>query len=240
MDWLKDSGMKVNESKTDLCLFHRGDSTPINIILYGQVIKSNKCINILGVIFDSKLQWADQVAHALKRSMNALNAVRLIKKFFTKKELLNLITSNFYSILYYNSEIWHLPTLKASLKQKILSASAKALRVCSKVTDYYQSFASVHSVCKRATPEMLMKYKLALCLYKLYNENLNSIEFTLLNVNQILTGRQTHFKIQKSNKYRVGLNALTNRLYYINDDIPLDWLNNSLSTYKIKCKKLFL
>ena len=28
MDWLRDSGMKVNESKADLCLFHRGDSTP--------------------------------------------------------------------------------------------------------------------------------------------------------------------------------------------------------------------
>ena len=176
----------------------------------------------------------------LKKINECAKRCSVDKKILHKKELFNLITSNFYSILYYNSEIWHLPTLKASLKQKILSASAKALRVCSKVTDYYQSFASVHSVCKRATPEMLMKYKLALCLYKLYNENLNSIEFTLLNVNQILTGRQTHFKIQKSNKYRVGLNALTNRLYYINDDIPLDWLNNSLSTYKIKCKKLFL
>ena len=154
--------------------------------------------------------------------------------------LLNLITSNFYSILCYNSEIWHLPTLKASLKQKILSASARALKACSKVIDYYQSFTSIHSVCNRATPEMLMKNKLALCLYKLYNENLNPIEFTLLNFKQILTGRQTRFKIQKNNRYRVGLNALTNRLYYINDVIPLEWLNNSLSTYKVKCKKLFL
>ena len=30
MDWLKDSGMKVNESKTDLCLFYKVDSTPIS------------------------------------------------------------------------------------------------------------------------------------------------------------------------------------------------------------------
>ena len=55
MDWLKKSGMRVNESKTDLCLFYRGDKTPIMVTLYGQIIQSNKSINILGVIFDSKL-----------------------------------------------------------------------------------------------------------------------------------------------------------------------------------------
>ena len=136
---------------------HRGDSTPITRNLYGKMIKSNKSMNVLGVIFDSKLQWADHIAHALKKSMKALNAIRLIRKFFTQKELLCLITSNFYSILYYNTEIWHMPTLKMTLKQKWLSASAKALRVSNKVMDYNQSFYSLHAMCKRATPEMFMK-----------------------------------------------------------------------------------
>ena len=240
MDWLKDSGMKVNESKTDLCLFHRGDSTPITLNLYGKMIKSNKSINVLGVIFDSKLQWADHIAHALKKSFKALNAIRLIKKIFTQKELLSLITSNFYSILYYNAEIWHLPTLKTTLKQKLLSASARALRVSTKVIDFYQSFNILHKSCKRALPEMFMKYKLALCLYKLYNESFNSIEFAQLNYKQVLTGRQVNFKILRNNAYKVGMNSLSNRLHCINDQIPLIWLNNSFSTYKTKCKKLFL
>ena len=85
----------LNESKTDLCLFYRGDTTPITVTLYGQIIKSNKSINILGVIFDSKLQWSEHISHSIKRSMKALNAIRLIRKFFTKRELLSLITSNF-------------------------------------------------------------------------------------------------------------------------------------------------
>ena len=74
-------------------------------------------MNILGVIFDSKLQWSDPISHSIKRSMKALNAMRLIRKFFTKRELLSLITSNFYSILHYNSEIWHLPSLKRPLNK---------------------------------------------------------------------------------------------------------------------------
>ena len=96
MDWLKDSGMKVNESKTDLCLFHRGDSTPISLNLYGKIVTSNKKINVLGVIFDSKLQWADQISNCINKSMKALNAIRLIKKNFSRTELVSLVTSNFF------------------------------------------------------------------------------------------------------------------------------------------------
>ena len=52
---------------------------------YDKQISSNKTINVLGVIFDTKLQWSDHVSHVIKRSMTALNAIRLIKIFFYKK-----------------------------------------------------------------------------------------------------------------------------------------------------------
>ena len=142
--------------------------------------------------------------------------------------------------MYYNSEIWHLPMLKSSLKQKLLRTSAKALRVAIKNPDYKQSFQSLHGTCTRATPEMLMKYKLALCLYKIYIENYNPIELTHLNFNQVLMRRQVHFKTLKSNTYKVGNNSLSNRLYHINDQIPLTWLNASSNTFKVKCKKMYL
>ena len=232
--------MKVNESKTELCLFHRGDSGPITVNINGNEVTSKKTINILGVIFDSKLQWSDQVAHSIKRSMNALNAIRLIRRFFKRDELLNLLTSNFYSILYYNSEIWHLPSLKPTLKQKLLSASARALKVCDKYTDNNVSFEAIHDLCNRATPIKMQKYKLAICLYKLYNSEFNPIEFYLLNFNQVVTSRQRNFIIVKSNRTRVGLNSLANRLYTINGIVPLEWLNLSIDSYKIRCKKLLL
>ena len=159
------------------------------------------------------------------------------ESFLQKKELLSLVTSNFYSILYYNSEIWHLPTLKSTLKQNLLSASAKALRVCNGTIDYNMSFIDLHKVCDRATPEMYMKYKLALCLYKLYNIPFNPIEFQLLNYNQILTGRQLNFCTLRSNSFKVGMNCLSNRLHSINNLIPLSWLNLSQDSFKIKCKE---
>ena len=87
---------------------------------------------------------------------------------------------------------------------------------------------------------MIILYNMALCLFKLYNNHYNPFEFARLNFNQILTGRQTNFIALKSNAIKVGINCLANRLTIINNKIPLDWLNLSLETYKVKCKKLFL
>ena len=76
----------------------------------------------------------------------------------------------------------------------------------------YMANQSDQIMCHIATPKMLMQYKLALCLYKLYNVQFNPFEFTLLNFNQILTERQTNFISQKSNSFKVGINSLANRL----------------------------
>ena len=86
----------------------------------------------------------------------------------------------------------------------------------------------------------MMQYKLAICLFKLYNNNFNYIEFAALNYNQILTSRQTEFIASKDNKTKVGINSLSNRLFYINGLVPLEWLNLSIGGYKVKCKELFL
>ena len=71
-------------------------------------------------------------------------------------------------------------------------------------------FMDLHIICKRETPEQLMKYKLALCLFKIYNSNFNPTEFLELNFNQVLTGQPSNFKNLKSNRTKVGINSLVN------------------------------
>ena len=79
-------------------------------------------------------------------------------------------------------EIWHVPCLNYNLKLKLLSASAKALTICWKKLDPFVSFEALHMISKRATPEKLMQYKLALCLHKIYNTYFNSMEFLRLDL----------------------------------------------------------
>ena len=206
----------------------------------GKYIFSKKIINVLGVTFDSKLQWCNHIAITSNRALKALNAVRIIKKFFTKKELLQLITSNVLSVLYYNSEIWHIPTLKTELKQKLVSVSARAIKTCMYHPDSMISFENIHKMNNRAMPNAIMQYKCAIQLFKIYNTSEFSLDWIMLNFNQTFTSRQTNFEIIKANSTKVGLNILANRLSVINGKIPFSWLNSTLSTFKIKCKKLLL
>ena len=80
--WLKQSGQKVNETKTELCLFHKNKDIQIEIVLNGTILKSQTNMNVLGVIFDSKLQWNDHIAHTIKKSNSALHCIKLIKNYF--------------------------------------------------------------------------------------------------------------------------------------------------------------
>ena len=69
-------------------------------------IRSKSSINVLGVLFDSKLNWKAQAAQTIMKAKRTLHAIKLIKKYFTTDELKQLLTLNFYSVLYYNCEIW--------------------------------------------------------------------------------------------------------------------------------------
>ena len=238
--WLTQSGMKVNESKTCLSLFCSQDTTPIEITLNTVPIKSTTTINVLGVIFDQKLQWVSHISQCIAKSNKALAAIRMIRKFFNTNELLQLVTSNFYSILYYNSEIWHLPSLNANLKQKLLSSSARAIKTCVKFDSSNISFVNLHQMYQRATPDRILMYKHALALFKLFNTTHHTIEWAALNLNQVNTSRQLHFITRKSNLKRVGLNALANRFHILNGLIPLSVFDKSYDSFKVYCKKEFL
>ena len=223
-----------------MCLFYRKDTPPVEITLNNNVLKSKETMNVLGIIFDSKLNWAKHVASQINKANRALHAIKMIRKYFSKDEILQLLTSNFYSILYYNSEVWHIPNLKPPLKQLILSASANALKLAQRTTDPFESFVNVHKNCKRAHPNQILLFKHAILLHKLYNGNLPRAEWLDLNFNQNLTSRQTMFNIVKTNNYLVGNNILSNRLSVINNKIELNDLNMSLDSYKVKYKKILL
>ena len=61
-----------------------------------------------------------------------------------------------------------------------------------------------------------------------------------LETKAYLTSRQTKFKSKKSNNLKVGLNALANRLYILNNQIPITWLDGGYETFKVKSKEMFL
>ena len=55
-----------------------------------------------------------------------------------------------------------------------------------------------------------------------------NLEWAALNFNKILTSRQAMFLSSKWNNKKVSLNALANRFFIINNQIPLTWFSMSI------------
>ena len=237
--WFKDSGLKVNDEKTDMCVFYRNDTPPIKIVINTIEIISSKTINVLGVLFDQKLNWQPHVQKAIKKSKQALQAIRLIRPFLTKNELLNIIRSNFYSILYYNAEIWLLPSLTSNTKNKLLSASATPLKMCCLSYDPSVSFEKLHAYVKQPTPEQLTKFHTAILLYKSYNDQNTSQNWLDLFFKQNFNDRYIKTNFFDTSKNKAGKNIISNSFFILNNLISYDWLNLPQHVFKNKCKSLF-
>jgi hypothetical protein len=238
--WLRQSGLKVNDGKTEVCLFHRKDHPTINITFNSTTLRTKQSMNVLGILFDSKMQWQPQVQLTINKSKRALQAIKLIRKYFSREQLLKLITACYYSILYYNSEIWLLPTLNPQSKRKLLSASAAPLKLITRNYDRSMSFESLHFQNKRATPTQMTLYKHALLFHKTYNDESMSRDWTDMFFNQQFNNRATTAKFYNTSNFKVGNNILSNRFVILNSKIPLEWLNESMLSFKIHCKRLFL
>ena len=238
--WLKGSGLKVNEKKTELCIFHRNGNTDGSLSIDNSLITSKNEINVLGITFDSKLQWSSQVSRAIRGANNALQAIKLIRKFFTTPEIVQLLTSNFYSRFYYGSEIWHIPTLNRNCKKMLLSASANALKLCNVFYDPSVSYIDLHTLHKRALPSKFCLYRHCLLLHKVFNDSIPKRDWIDLNFQMINTSRQISFEVQNHSVYKVGNNILSNRLVCINKKVPLNLLNLDIGPFKVTCKNMLL
>ena len=80
-------------------------------------------------------------------------------------------------------------------------------------------FAKIVPVHKKGSKQMIENYRPV--------SNLGSTYY-----NQILTSRQTKFKSRKTNNLKVGLYALSNRFYVLNDQIPLNLLGGGYEIFK--------
>ena len=180
--WLKFSGLKVNDSKTEVCVFHRKEKIIVDIDLDGHLIKSTETIKILGMTFDCHLNWDIQINNSVKNANKSLFALRVIKIFFTPNEMKDLLTSLYFSLLFYGSEVWHLPDLNFLQKKKLKNASANALKLCLTNISPFETHTNIHNLAKRSPPENYTKYKHAILIYKLFNNCVPHPEHFHLNI----------------------------------------------------------
>ena len=104
IQWMTNSGLKVNLEKTEVCVFHRMDTSKAIIRIVNISVESSHQLGCLGVIFDNRLSWDRQVEKAIMDSRRSLQAIKVVRRFFNVDEIVKLVTSLVFSRLYYTSE----------------------------------------------------------------------------------------------------------------------------------------
>ena len=239
-DWLTNSGLKINEEKTQICIFYRRNVMCKTFTIKNSTVVSKNTINILLIIFDSRLKWKEQVDHAIKSANTNLYAIKVIRKYFNQEELKIMLTAMYFSKLYYGAEVWLIPSLSLQLKKNLKFASASALKVCLPNRTVLNTHTEIHTMAERALPEQMCLYKHAITLYKLFKSQCPENDFISLNFQLINYPRFTKLVFSKRLNYEVGKNILLNRMYELNNKIKKSWLNLGIDRYKIQCKSLFL
>ena len=182
----------------------------------GQYIQSKTTINVLGLVFDSKLKWKEQVETAVKGANSNLYGIKVIRRYSSHEELNKLVTAIFFSKLYYGAEVWHFPGLARPLKTKLKFASANALRLCNPNITNMHTHTEIHAMTKRALPKSMCLYTHALTLYRLIKNQCPETEFLHLNHQMTDNARTRNITFIKNQRYEVGNNILLNRMHSLN------------------------
>jgi hypothetical protein len=90
---------EVSQSKTETGLFFKQDCLPIKLNLGDTSITTKKSVNILGLTFNSKLQWSNHVATVTLKANCSIYVVKNICKHLKISELNKLITRNHFVII---------------------------------------------------------------------------------------------------------------------------------------------
>jgi len=234
LEWLKKIGMVVNPEKTELVCFSKTGDDSITLTVDGQQLQSSSSMNILGTTFDNRLSWEPQLHRATRRCQSLKPALRILAGKLNRKEFLQIVTSHYYSNLYYCSELWFHP-LPSRLKRKINLIHFFPLRLI--MRDYKREL-SYKTLCKktqRASPSDLNDFKLAKCLISLSNNCAPFSLFQDLLVNVVVESRSPFRPwFLDTSRSRLGRQSFCNRVNNISKRLSFDWYGIDINPITVR------
>ena len=100
----------------------------------------------------------------------------------------------------------------------------------------WKSNINLHKKYLRATPKLFSFYQTAINYYETMTERVYAREIPNIRANTLTERRNVMLTFVRSNKYKVGLNLLSNRLRAITNIIPKNCLSHSKDQFKTFCK----
>ncbi len=153
--------MKVNTAKTEIVIFNKKEEILHQIPFADAVVKSQLHMKVSGVVCDHKLTWEKHVRQTVAKSSAKLSVLQKLRKFYTQKQFIQILTSQFFSNLYYCSQAWLRSATSKKLGKLVSSVHYRALRVSLNEFRPKTNREKIDLLCKRASPKQWSTYSIS-------------------------------------------------------------------------------
>jgi len=118
-------------------------------------IKVGTTMRVLGVMFDSKLEWENHVLHVCNTMKKKIYALRRISSDLSQAELLSIAHGSIYSVLYYAAGTWLNGGLKEKFIRKLKVLSNSTLQIVFGKRRQECRTMELHSLANMLTPAQM-------------------------------------------------------------------------------------
>jgi hypothetical protein len=174
----------------------------------------------------------------VKKSNRSLHGLCLIRRHFNLKQATLIVTSFYFSMLYYGIEVWFHKHLSFHLKQKIRACHYRALRLL------YGSDPSrdqLDILSERAMPDEYSDYLLAKTMAKICISGYPTRLHDIAMPNSYTERRKENrlFFFDNSAK-KLGKQSFKNRLQHVSKLMKFEWLLCNVHSLRPKLQTIFL
>jgi len=233
LKWLEDNGLVCNIEKTEIMSISQD---PVTIEFGDKKVQSTNTMNVLGLTFDSKLDWGSQISSTISKCSRTLHGLRNIRKFFNTNQFKQIITAFFFSVLNYGMEIWFHHNLGFHHKRRIRALHYKALR-----TVYRKSMPKEELDKLRAPPDKMALFLQAKILINIMNMKQPLTLYNRLdNLSYIERRVPWRFQFRDNSNKRIRKQCIENRAMTIAKHLKFDWaIMPSRDQIRTSLKKTF-
>ena len=215
--------MVVNKSKTELLYSSRSKTTEFVVTVGDALIESKKHIKALVILLSADLSWTQNLDHSIARSRHVVHHLKYLRKWLTLDEMIKLVSSQYFSIVYYNAPLW-IGSLDAASWKKLNSVHYRALRTLLGDFKNSKNREEIDSIAKRATPIEWANYCIASTVIRLYNKSDTRIANELRSAAYVNDRLPHRARFIDRSKLKIGRQSIKNRIGNLFSRISFDWI----------------
>lgn len=176
-----------------------------SIIIDDNEVKSTKCLKLLGVYIDNRLQFDEHIANICKRSSQRVGVLMRLRNMIPTDTKLKLFKAAILPYLTYSHLVWHF--CRASDTRKLERIQERALRAV--YCDKGSSYDKLLDMANLSTLQNRRLQDIAILMYKVKNNLSPNYICSLFQIPQLrYTLRNNDFGIPRFNTVTFGKHSL--------------------------------